>query len=94
MGPAVCSGLKTKFPGGVACQGVGGPYTAGLMDNVAIKGTTEAAIKEAQKHFTNAASKCPQTTIVAGGYRFVSHYTPSSMKILIEMSCAAKEPQS
>lgn len=61
MGPATCSGLKSKLgAGNVACQGVGGPYSAGLMDNVSAKGTTEAAIKEAQSMISQAASKCPQ----------------------------------
>jgi len=68
MGPAVCSGLKSKLGGNVACQGVGGPYSAGLADNVAPKGTTEAAIGEAQKMLRLAMEKCPQTIIVAGGY--------------------------
>jgi len=69
MGPAVCSGLKSKLgAGNVACQGVGGAYSAGLADNVAPAGTTAGAIAEATKMFTMADSKCPQTTIVAGGY--------------------------
>jgi len=69
MGPAVCSGLKGKLgAGNVACQGVGSPYSAGLADNVAPKGTTGAAIGEAQKMFKMALEKCPNTIIVAGGY--------------------------
>jgi len=68
MGPATCSGLKAKFSGNVACQGVGSPYSAGLMDNVAPAGTTAAAIGEAVKMFNMAAEKCPQTIIVGGGY--------------------------
>jgi len=68
MGPSVCSGLKSKFPGQVACQGVGGAYSAGLIDNVALKGTTEGAIKEAVKMFTTAHTKCASSVIVCGGY--------------------------
>jgi cutinase len=70
MGPTVCSGLKSKIgAANVACQGVGGAYKAGLADNVLPAGTTAGAISEATKLFQEAATKCPQATIVAGGYR-------------------------
>jgi cutinase len=76
MGPSVCSGLKSKLgAGSVACQGVGGAYSAGLMDNVSAKGTSSAAIQEALTMFNLANSKCPQSIIVAGGYRLVTHFT-------------------
>ena len=64
--------MKKLFNNDVACQGVSGPaYSAGLMDNVTPAGTTASAIAEATKHIKNAAEKCPQTTIVAGGFRYV-----------------------
>jgi len=69
MGPTVCRGLKSKFgANNVACQGVGGAYKAGLAENVYPKGTTDAAIRVAKEHLTNAATKCPSSAIVSGGY--------------------------
>jgi len=69
MGPLVCAGLKKEYTEArVSCQGVGPPYSAGLADNVMLKGTTEGAIREATRMFTTASSKCPKTIIVFGGY--------------------------
>jgi len=68
MGPTVCSGLKKNFPNEVACQGVGGAYSAGLAENVMPAGTTAGAITEATNMFTTASTKCPQAILVAGGY--------------------------
>jgi hypothetical protein len=70
MGPIVCAGLKKEYPDRVGCQGVGGPYTAGLMDNVSAKGTTGAAINEAKRMFQIANTKCPSAVIAFGGYRY------------------------
>lgn len=70
MGPQVCTGLKKTFgEGSVSCQGVGPIYKATLPDNVLPAGTTKEAIAEATGLFQKAATKCPQTTLVAGGFR-------------------------
>lgn len=74
VGPATCSALKRG--GGVACQGVGGAYKAGIMDNVSALGTTQAAINEAKNMFSKAAQKCPNAKIVFGGYRYGPTVSP------------------
>jgi cutinase len=68
VGPPTCEGLKKAYSNDVACQGVGKPYTAGVGENALSDGTTKAAYGEAQRLFDLAASQCPDTIIVAGGY--------------------------
>lgn len=72
MGPMMCNGLKKIYGDDqVICQGVGPKYTASLTDNVGGVGTSKAAIEEATGMFKTAASKCADSIIAFGGYRFV-----------------------
>ncbi|PNS19858.1 hypothetical protein CAC42_7825 [Sphaceloma murrayae] len=68
-GPQVCDGLKARYgSANVACQGVGGAYTAGLLENLLPAGTSSGAINEGLRLFNLANTKCPSTIIVGGGY--------------------------
>jgi len=69
VGPPTCNGLKREYGSSrVACQGVGGPYDATLGANLLPEGTTSGAYNEAIRLFTLANTKCPGSTVVAGGY--------------------------
>lgn len=53
-------------------QGVGGDYTASWTPNFLPVGTTQEAIDEAKSLFTMAHDKCPDSVVLAGGYRYVN----------------------
>lgn len=70
VGPPTCSGLKKQYgDDAVACQGVGGGYTADIGSNVMPDGTSQAGLEEGTKMLKLANSKCPDSKVVAGGYR-------------------------
>ncbi|PPJ50684.1 hypothetical protein CBER1_07704 [Cercospora berteroae] len=69
LGSATCNQLKTAYGSTrVACQGVGGAYSASLAANILPEGTTSGAWDEAIRLFNLARSKCPNSKVVAGGY--------------------------
>ncbi|KAK4238133.1 carbohydrate esterase [Achaetomium macrosporum] len=68
VGPPLASALESEYRNDIWVQGVGGPYGATLGDNFLPGGTSQAAIGEATRLFTMANTKCPNASVVAGGY--------------------------
>ncbi|CCE30291.1 hypothetical protein E4U22_005267 [Claviceps purpurea] len=69
VGPTVANTLTNQLgKGQVWIQGVGGPYTAGIPENAMPAGSSPAAIAEMDRLFTLAHTKCPTSSILAGGY--------------------------
>ncbi|TLD38419.1 hypothetical protein E2P81_ATG00962 [Venturia nashicola] len=79
--------LRKVFPS-LAVEGV--EYGAGVAGNLTPGGGDPAGIKEATKDYNLAASKCPKTVLIGGGYSqgaAITHRTvealPEKVKILI-----------
>lgn len=68
IGPLLATNVAKQVPS-LWVQGVGGAYTAGLIENLLPRGTSAAAIAEGVRLFNLANSKCPNSAIVTGGYR-------------------------
>ncbi|KAF2416262.1 cutinase [Tothia fuscella] len=65
IGPGVFSALKMMYSD-IAIQGV--EYGAGLMTNMMPGGAEPAGIAKAKELFNAAASACPNSMLVGGGY--------------------------
>ncbi|RAL12886.1 cutinase precursor [Aspergillus homomorphus CBS 101889] len=69
IGPQLCQALKAQIsPNRVACQGVEGQYVGLIKPNFLDYNTDPKSIQTAKTTIEEAASKCPNTQIVAGGY--------------------------
>ncbi|KAF3766275.1 family 5 carbohydrate esterase [Cryphonectria parasitica EP155] len=70
-GPPTCADLKQQLGADqVACQGVGTEdgYPAALSPNFLPKNTDDTSIAAATTIMNLAATKCPDTTMLVGGY--------------------------
>lgn len=71
VGPQTCAAIKDNLSADqVACQGIGTEdgYAAALAPNFQPKNTDDQSIQAAVDMVNLAATQCPQTTIVMGGY--------------------------
>lgn len=71
VGPQTCAAIKQNLGADqVACQGIGTEdgYAAALAPNFQPKNTDDQSINAALKIMNLAATQCPDSTIVMGGY--------------------------
>lgn len=71
VGPQTCAAIKQNLGADqVACQGIGTEdgYAAALAPNFQPKNTDDQSINAALKIVNLAATQCPDSTIVMGGY--------------------------
>jgi hypothetical protein len=84
MGPTLCSNLRRQLRAiGVGCQGVGGSYSGALISNIMPGSTSKGGINEAKRMFNMAASRCPNTKILAGGYSYVHCFAPVTFLTIV-----------
>jgi len=83
IGPQLCSALQAELGSStIGCQGVGSPYDAVVADNFLPQNTSPTDIGAATTLFDLAASKCPSSLIVAGGYSQGSAVMDGSIQAL------------
>lgn len=81
LGGVIGSALESEYgQGNVWVQGVGGAYDAGIAGNMQRDGAAPAAIAEMVGLFDQAAQKCPEATIVTGGYSQGSALTAAAVR--------------
>jgi cutinase len=68
IGPQLCDGLKTRLGARFGCQGIGGGYKAGILDNMLELGTADASIEAALDVFKKVNAKCPTAKLLFMGY--------------------------
>ena len=72
IGLAMSDALEAYYgASNVWVQGIGGAYTAGLLENLLSQGTSQGAIDEGKRLFVLANTKCPNSAVVSAGYRYV-----------------------
>jgi len=85
IGGQLVPAVKKKLPD-IAVEGV--TYSAGVAGNLTPEGGDASGIAEAKRLYNLAASKCPQTIIIGGGYSQGAAITHRAVEALPEATKA------